>query len=96
MKLATSHCMHCKRNVLTYWGVPPCADPMTADVGRYCADCNAPLERFGESAEVQDEPLAKLLLEGYRDFDFPSPKLEASCRTNKGCESCSKLSTRPF
>ena len=96
MQLPTAHCPHCKRNTLVYWGVAACADPMTAKLGRFCGDCDAKLDRFGTSPELRAEPLAKLVLEGYRDLDFPGPELETSCRTNTGCENCSKLSTRPF
>jgi len=96
MQLPTAHCPQCKRNTLTYWGSAACTDPMTASLGRYCADCDTSLDRFGGSPSLHNEPLAKLILEGYRDLDLPGPELEASCRTNSGCESCPKLSTRPF
>jgi hypothetical protein len=79
-----------------YRAVAPCADQMTAPLHSYCADCDGQLDRFGEQPEITHEPLAKVVLEGYQDFDSPAPRLEAGCRTNKGCDDCPKLSSRPF
>ena len=96
MELPTARCPDCNRRVLVYQGVAPCADPMTAPLHRYCADCDTRLDRFGSQPNLAEEPLAKLVLEGYRDLDSGAQALEPGCRTNKGCDDCPKLSTRPF
>jgi len=96
MQLPTSQCPHCKRRTLVYSAVAPCSDPMTAPLHSYCADCDGQLDRFGGAPDLSSEPLAKLVLEGYRDLDSPAPALESSCRTSKGCDECPKRDTRPY
>jgi len=96
MLLPTSRCPYCKRRTLVYSAVAACTDPMTAPLHSYCADCDGRLDRFGKPPTITDEPLARLVLEGYQDFDSPAPTLESSCRTDKGCDDCPKLESRPF